>query len=245
MAAEENRRVTIFINGKEVEFSLKGISAEMRKTRNELRSMTLGTDEYNKKAKELQKIEGYYKRQTEALKGTSSQTGVLGNAMNGLKGAFGSLLSPVGLITAGIGAAFAAIGDGIGIIRRTEKALDDLQAITGLASEEMGFFRSKAVEFGKAFGEAPDKILEAFKLAGSARPELLESKDAMVQFTESALILAKASGMEVGPAIESLTTIMNANGAKSEEVGRYINVLAAGSQKGAKEVDFLAKAFEK
>lgn len=245
MAAEENRRVTIYINGKEVEFSLKGISAEMRKTRNELRSMTLGTEEYNKKAKELKNIEGIYKRQTDALKGTSTQTGILGNAMGGLKSMVGSLLSPVGLITAGFGAAFAAIGDGVQIIKRTEKALDDLQAITGLNADEMGFFRNKAIEFAKAFGEAPDKILEAFKLAGSARPELLESKDAMVGFTEAALTLAKASGMEVGPAIESLTTIMNANGAKSEEVGRYINVLAAGSQKGAKEVDFLAKAFEK
>ena len=245
MAADENRRVSIFINGKEVEFSLKGISAEMRKMRNELRSMTIGTDEYNKKAQELRQVEGLYQRQSNAIRGVSQQSSSLGQAFGGLKSNIMGMLSPVGLLMAGIGAAVAGVTDGIGIIRRFEKSLDDLQAIVGLSANEMGFFRDKAVAFAKDFGEAPEAILEAFKLAGSAKPELLESKDALAGFTEQALILAKASGMEVKDAISSLTTIMNANGAEADQTARYINVLAAGSQKGAKEVDFLAKAMEK
>lgn len=243
--AQENRRVTIYINGRQVENSLKGISAEMSKTRNQLRRLTIGTQEYNTKAAELKRLEGYYRQQTNALKGMGSQGGFASQAMSGLKSSFGALLSPVGLVTAGIGAAIAAISSGVRVIRETEVAMDDLQAITGLADSEMGFFRDTAVDFAQKFGESPKAILEAFKLAGSAKPELLESKEALAQFTEQAVILAKASKTDVSDAISSLTTIMNANGASADEASRYINVLAAGSQKGAKEVDFLAKAFEK
>lgn len=245
MAAEENRRVTIYVNGKEVEFSLKGISSELRKTRNELRGLTIGTDEYNKKAKELSKLEAIYRQQTDAVRGLNNQSGFLGQAFSGIKSTLSSLISPAGLVTAGIGAMVAGIADGIGIMRRFEKSLDDLQAIVGLSADEMGFFRDKAIAFARDFGAAPEAILEAFKLAGSAKPELLESREALAAFTEQALVLSKASGMELKDSIGSLTTIMNANGAEADQTARYINVLAAGSQKGAKEVDFLAKAMEK
>lgn len=49
------RQVSIFINGKAVENSIKAITSEKRKLSSELRRLTIGTDEYNKKAAELKK----------------------------------------------------------------------------------------------------------------------------------------------------------------------------------------------
>ncbi len=241
----ENRRITIFVNGKEVEFSLKGISAEIAKTRNQLRTLTIGTQEYNTAAKQLKNLEQLYKKHADQIRNAAKEQSFYKRAVSEIKSTFSDFISPVTLAAGAIAGIGAAVTQGVGIMRRFEVAMDDLQAIVGLSADQMGFFRSQAVQFAKEFGETPEAIIEAFKLAGSAKPELLESQEALAGFTEQALILSKAAKMDLSTAISSLTTIMNANGASADETARYINVLAAGSQKGAKEVDFLAKAFEK
>ncbi len=242
--AEEKARITIWVNGKEVENSLKGISAEMRKTRSELRNLTIGTKEYNETAQRLQSLDKIYTQQTQAVRGLSRESTFLSKAGGEVKASFMDLISPATLVAGGIAAVGAGLMSGVNVIRETDSALRDLQAITGVTEQSLDFFRESAVNMSAAFGETPAAILEAFKLAGSAKPELLESGEAMTEFTKQALTLAKASRMDVADAISSLTTIMNANGASAEDASRYINVLAAGAQKGAKEVDFLAEAFQ-
>lgn len=56
MAKQSTRQVSIFLNGKEVENSIKAIAAEQKKANNELSRMIIGTDEYVAKADELKKI---------------------------------------------------------------------------------------------------------------------------------------------------------------------------------------------
>lgn len=176
----------------------------------------------------------------------SGATSALGGS--GGLGALGSLVGaagPIGLATAAVTGLVSAVSSGFTTIKEFNVGMSDLRAITGLSAEDMGFFKDQAIEFATRFGEAPKAILEAFKLAGSARPELLANKESLAAFTEQALILAKASREEVGTTISSLTTIMNAYGASSDDAARYVNVLAAGSQAGAKEVGFLSAAMEK
>jgi len=50
------RQVSIFINGREVATQVKAITSEKRKIVNELNRMVIGSDEYNKKVKELDKV---------------------------------------------------------------------------------------------------------------------------------------------------------------------------------------------
>lgn len=52
------RQVQIFINGKQVENTIRGITAEKRKLNAELRRMTIGTEEYEKAATELRRVNG-------------------------------------------------------------------------------------------------------------------------------------------------------------------------------------------
>lgn len=56
--AETRRAVNIYINGREINNTLKSIAAEKRKVSNELERMTMGTDEYENKVRELQKLNG-------------------------------------------------------------------------------------------------------------------------------------------------------------------------------------------
>lgn len=52
------RQVQIFINGKQVENSIRGITSEKRKLNAELRRMTVGSKEYEKTARELRRVNG-------------------------------------------------------------------------------------------------------------------------------------------------------------------------------------------
>lgn len=66
------RQATIFINGKEVRQDIKSITAEKQKLNNELKRLIIGTDEYQKKATELTKINGVINQHYQRLRGIPS-----------------------------------------------------------------------------------------------------------------------------------------------------------------------------
>ena len=59
MAKSSTRRINIYINGKEVEATVKGIRAEMNKLINEQNRMIIGSNEYLHHAKRIQELRGY------------------------------------------------------------------------------------------------------------------------------------------------------------------------------------------
>lgn len=69
MAKQHVRQVSIFINGKQVENSIKAISAEQRKLTNELALTVRGTVEYESKAAELAKVNTILRQHREAVSG--------------------------------------------------------------------------------------------------------------------------------------------------------------------------------
>ncbi len=71
MAKQNVRQVSIFLNGKEVENSIKGIAAEQRKLNNDLARMVIGTEEYESLSKEVQKANGVLKDHRQKLNGVS------------------------------------------------------------------------------------------------------------------------------------------------------------------------------
>ena len=60
MAKSSTRRVTIYINGKEVEASVKQIRSEMNKLVNEQNRMVIGSDEYVAHAKKIKELRQYH-----------------------------------------------------------------------------------------------------------------------------------------------------------------------------------------
>lgn len=69
MAKSATRQVSIFINGKEVENSIKSIAAEQRKLTNELANTIRGTIEYEAKAAELAKVNNLLREHRQAVSG--------------------------------------------------------------------------------------------------------------------------------------------------------------------------------
>jgi TP901 family phage tail tape measure protein len=165
------------------------------------------------------------------------KVGTYENALNKLNGAMGSL----GLAF-GIGSAVTA---GVKTIAGFETQIADLSAVTGQTGKDLEFLENKAIEFSKGFGVSAASIAEAFKLAGSARPELLQNGAALADLTEKAIILSKASGDDVPTSIKNLTGTLNAFELPATAATKVMDTLANAAQLGAQEIPYLTEGFTK
>lgn len=133
MAKNINRKVTIYINGKEVENTLKGMKAEMSRLVNEQRQATFGSKEYIEATTKIETLKKYIEEQTgsvKSLKGEWKDTA--------------ETLAKYSNILMGIQSAFEMLDVGIGKLKDLSKdaaALDDVYAdvmkTTGLTHEQV------------------------------------------------------------------------------------------------------------
>lgn len=149
----------------------------------------------------------------------------------------------------GVGAAFAGVGVAMGdAVRKSmefEKSMSSLSSLTGFVGKDLDFLRGQAINLGATTTQTASQVADAFRLIGSQMPQLLKSKEALVAVTKDAITLAEAAGMEVPEAAKALTGALNQMGAGAEYSGSYINILAAASQKGSADIQYLNKVVEK
>lgn len=133
-----------------------------------------------------------------------------------------------------------------------EDAKADVEALTGLSQESINWLEQQAIRLstqmtdsGIRIRQSATEILDAYKLVGSAKPELLSDKEALAAVTEQTLILASASGMELKDAVDAVTLSLNQYGDGADQAARYANVMAAGSKYGAAAVESVTTAVTK
>lgn len=133
-----------------------------------------------------------------------------------------------------------------------EKSVKGLSSLTGLTGSELDYLSDQAKELststldgGIIIRQSATEITDAYKMIGSQRPELLKNKEALNQVTQEAIILSEAAEMELQPASRALTNSLNQFNASADQSRRFINVLAAGSQAGAGDINYLSQAIEK
>ena len=133
MAKNINRKVTIYINGKEVENTLKGMKAELNKLQNEQRRATLGSREYIETTEKINTLKRYIKEQTESV-----------DSLGGKWEGAADKLAKYANILMGVQSAFQMLDMGIGKLKDLSKdaaALDDVYAdvmkTTGLTHEQV------------------------------------------------------------------------------------------------------------
>jgi len=212
----------------------------------------------DKLAKDLEDVEKQYKGAKEgSLEWAEAQKKLIGiqrqlglatdestkktsNWTKTLKGAGQAILAFGGVATIG-----AIISDAAVKIIDFDQALADLSAITGATGGDLEFLENKAKEFGKTTTVSATEAVEAFKLVGSAKPELLQNAEALAALTAEAITLSEAAGFDLPTAAESLGSALNALNLPASEAGRVINVLAAASQQGSREIPFVTDAFSK
>lgn len=239
--ADTVRKLNIWINDKQVEASMKSISAAIAHSRNQLAKMEIGSKDYIEQTKKIQQLRSvmdqhiqYQKRIETGWKSVKSSVGQI---------AVGNFLAnAMGNITSAIGGMFRSAFEKI---KEFSSAISELEAITGLEGDDLETLKNRAKDFAAQYGRSASEIVEAMKMVGSAKPEVLSNADALSQVTEAVLTLSQATGMELSETTSSLTTIMNQFGHGAELAAEDINILAAGSKYGAVEVDYLAESISK
>lgn len=232
----------------EISASYNDMAKTVRRLSQELKNMSQSDVNFGSKLAELKQAKAEMNKFEESIHGgkkayidmyreiKSVAIGTLvAGGLTGLAGVAGTLLT---------GSADASI--------EREKKRRELQAITGVAEEELGVLDQYAselsrieLESGKAFNTSTNDIYEAFKLVGSAKPELLSNIDALKATTKEVLVLSKASGLDLSQSTRAVTSILNQFNMGAGESRRVINALAAGAKEGAKEIPWLTDAFEK
>lgn len=223
--------------------TLKDLERAQKTISKELKTMTRGTEEYTQKASLLSKV----RAEISATKAEMNQLGVAQKSAFNFNGAVSGFNKYFGVLAGG----FAAIGGAALTFRQSiddfnvfEQKSAELSSLTELQGEELEFLKEKAKEYSVSMTESGVRItasasdvLEAFKMMGGAKAELLENKEALAAVTREALILAEASGMTAQESVEALANTMNQFGASADQAAKYINVLAAGATAGSAEVD--------
>lgn len=171
-------------------------------------------------------------------------TGNVGNYKSALLG-LGDALSgglATGGIVAGVTAVIKVMKIGLDLAIDYEKQLDDLSALTGVTGE--GLQDLQKVETGLRninlagvnIVSTGSNILNALKLVGGARPELLDDADALGEVAKQAIVLSKAGGDTLTQSVTGLTTVLGQFNQGAADSERIINELAAGAKVGASEI---------
>ena len=194
-------------------------------------------------------------KQAEAkVNNLNKSSGLLGNlgqkAKEGFSGLGSSLTSVLNPMTAVASAGVAIVGTFFKMIdvnRKFQQSLAELQSITGVATQDLKFYSDQAKEIArdKTLSSSLTETVNAFKLVGSAKPDLLQNKEALAEVTRQAILLSKASGDTLESSVNSLTGTLNQFNFGAEEAGRVIDVLAAGSKAGAVAIPDLSAGLEK
>lgn len=214
----------------------------------QLRSTTRNTELYNQRLevqKTISKELAYVQKELRTEIGCQATSwGRAAGFVNKYMGLIGSALASI----TGLTMAFNRMREERD---KLEESKADVKALTGLDDESIEWLTKQARKLsenvtkdGIRIRQSATEILEAYKLVGSAKPELLANKEALADVTEQTLILASASGMKLTDAVDAVTLALNQYGAGADEAAKYVNVLAAGSKFGAAAVESQTKAIK-
>lgn len=246
----EKRGIYLYIDGKEVVKDVNNIEKECRQLTQQLKTMTIGSEEYNRTMAKVQNLQGILKQHRQEIKGITTETKKatisVGSMVDWFNRFGGVILSVIGFLT-GFTLALRAIRDER---NKLEESQAGLKALTGLDDENIAWLTEQAktlsttmTKEGLRVRQSAAEILDAFMLVGSAKPELLGDKEALKQVTEEAMRLqAAAKDITLNEAVDSLTLSLNQYGAAADQASRFTNVLAAGSQAGSANIASQAKA---
>ena len=246
----EKRGIYLYIDGKEIVNDVNHIEKECRQLTHQLKTMTLGSEEYNRTMAKIQHLQGILKQHRQEIKGITTETKKatvsVGSMVDWFNRFGGVILSVIGFLT-GFTLALRAIRDER---NKLEESQAGLKALTGLDDENIAWLTEQAktlsttmTKEGLRVRQSAAEILDAFMLVGSAKPELLGDKEALKAVTEEAMRLqAAAKDITLNEAVDSLTLSLNQYGAAADQAGRFTNVLAAGSQAGSANIASQAKA---
>ncbi|UVV61594.1 phage tail tape measure protein [Bacteroides fragilis] len=180
------------------------------------------------------------------------EVGAQGNVWSRASGFINKYIGLIGTVIAAITGVSMKLNQLREQRNKREEAKADVEALTGLSKDDINWLEQQAVqlsttmtESGIRIRQSATEILDAYKLVGSAKPELLDNKEALAEVTKQTLILASASGMTLKDAVDAVTLSLNQYGDGADQASCYANAMAAGSKYGAAAVESVTTAVTK
>lgn len=236
--AESKKKITLY----------QQESKTLNELRNKYKDLALSEKGASKEAQDLlaqiTKLDAKLKAVDASVGQFQRNVGNYTGALDTFRTGVTNILGAAG-IGVGLSQGISILKDSVNEFAKLEKSLKNLQAITGVSNKDLEFFSKNAEELGINVKGGAVAVVEAYKLIGSAKPELLENKDALNEVTKAAILLSQASGLELPQAATQLTQALNSFNAPAEDAGKFVNILSAASKLGAKEIPFVAEALSK
>jgi TP901 family phage tail tape measure protein len=236
---------TIKIEGKIAGAALDELKKKVTDLRREVSQLEVGSAKYNAKVGDLKNANQALTAHRNEIRGIGASYGQAQTGIKGLMMQFAPMAGGLAIAGAAIGGITSAVSSWYQNNKALEKSLSSLQSLTGASTEDMKFYKAEAIAMGKTSTMSASQTVEAFKLIGSARPDLLKNKEALAEVTKETVVLAEAAEMDLGSAANSMAGAMNQFNLGASESGRIINALAAGSKEGAAEISDVTLSVEK
>ncbi len=192
-------------------------------------------------AKAEQELKGFERQLNETAKATDTWKNKLDKAQTSLKNV-GAKMTDVGKnlsmkVTApvlGLGAAVAKTG------MEFDAAMSEVGAISGATGEDLQKLEALAKEMGATTKFSASEAAEGLKYMAMAGWETQQQIDAL----PGILMLAAASGEELGAVSDIVTDAMTAFGMEAARAGEFADVLAAASSNANTNVGMLGESFK-
>lgn len=174
-------------------------------------------------------VSNFSKASASAVTRVNTKVNGLWNSMDNL-----SQLALGGGIVAGFGMAGKAV-------MNYEDALASLEAVTG---ESASKFKSQIESIAKNTNKSAIEVAGSFEIIGSAMSQYLSDPKALGQISNAGITLSKAAKMDLQPALESLTSVMNQFNLGAEQAAKTVNILTAGEIVGSVSTQKIAGSLQ-
>lgn len=246
MAKNINRKVTIYINGKEVENTIDSVRKEVRKLRAEQAKCTIGSEEYIEKTKEIRQLDKIITTHNRDLGRVDSwwdciirKMGDFGNTLSGLS-VVGDMYSSVVDSFRGLAEDAAQLDDTYAdVMKTTGLTKDSIESLnkafqkmnTRTSREELNKLAYEAGKLGISTEESVKQFVSASDKINVALGDVL-GDDAMVQIGKLSMIYERSTKEMQDKGIER----------QMLAIGSAINMLGQSSTANEKYmIDFMGR----
>lgn len=223
MAKTVKTDLVITINGKQIEDSFNGISAEVKKLEKDIKKLTPGTEDFKKKAEELKEAKAQFERIKNEIAEVNSTLDKSGALLDSTKGKFSKFAEAVTTVVTGnlltdfLSNIAGAAKDSVGELLEISDAMTGVEKTSGLAAEKVRELWNDFDALDTRTGKK--ELLDIAQIGGRLG---ITDKDQLREFTEEIDKIYVALGDSFQGGLEAVTT----------KVGKLKNLFAETKEEG-------------
>lgn len=236
-----NRRINIYVNGKEVENSATGIKRAMKQVENQINRLDASAADYDDRLAALsatyRQLEGQHNAFKNVLKETPGILGKIKNALGPVATGMLTAFSVQGLIEGFVG----QLGKAWQVVVEFDQKQADLAAILGKSKAGIVALTADAIKYGATTSYNASQVSEL----QTELARLGKTEKEIRAMTKSVLESATALETDLAPAAELVGGQLNSYMENAREAQRYSDIMANSVNISATSYEYLAGSLPK